>query len=680
MGGKGAFYKEKYGGGRSQFGGRDGGGGDSYGGGCKGGGGDSYGGGFKGAGGDGYGGGYKGGGGESYGGGFKGGGGGFGKGGGRGRGGGDGGVRATASKADLVNILRRIDGKPYGAYRDLEGASYDFGTFRLIIQHVQSDPFAPPSRCYVTAPLSDVNFPSHCFANPVREVAFRDYITRRFFSTAQRLGLDKRTEAGGWSGQKGGEVLIDQPGQHVLDRSSVVLDRSGGAPLLEARFTIALPARGRSVLGEWASQILAAALPDVVNEALYFQANLADGLRRHLDSVEDQRSARAQLFGLGLVAFVANGSILPRASGASDLPMSAAVAVPFASPPELQVAITVPNAGVIEGMGVRRGVSIIVGGGFHGKSTLLEAIQVGVYDKIPGDGRERVVTDENAVKVRAEDGRAVTHCDISPFIDNLPFGKRTSTFSSEDASGSTSQAAAIIEALEAGCTSLLIDEDTSATNFMIRDARMQALVAADKEPIRPFISKVRSLWSNLGVSSIVVIGGSGDYFDVADSVIMLDNYAAADVTARAKQIAQALPRSAAQGDSPPAAFVPPPQRCPSSSGLAAGIKTVAMRSSIRFGDLPELDLSGIEQIVELSQVRAIAEALLSLAQGPMASGEATVADLLQQLTATLDAEGLDALRPSWRLGNLARPRPLEIAASLSRLRSLSVSKTKQPRA
>ena len=101
-------------------------------------------------------------------------------------------------------------------------------------------------------------------------------------------------------------------------------------------------------------------------------------------------------------------------------------------------------------MGIRKGITLIVGGGYHGKSTLLKALEAGVYNHIAGDGREFVITDDTAFKLRAEDGRSITGVDISPFIKNLPNKKDTVHFSTEDASGSTSQAANLMEALESG--------------------------------------------------------------------------------------------------------------------------------------------------------------------------------------------------------------------------------------
>ncbi len=383
MSGKGEYYKNKYGGG----GGRGKGGG----------------GGGKGRGGGGGGGGYG-----------KGKGGGYGKGGGGGYG--DGGVEAAGeqgwtqpastgparSGAELRASLLQIDGRPYPSYRDIEGVEYDMGRFSITCDKVQSDPFAPPSRFRVSVPLAVADFPPHCFASRTRQVAFRDFLTRRFAAGARDAGADRRTEEGGWQGPKGGELLIDTPGQHVLERSAVVVT----AEAIEARFTVALPARGRSVLGQWAAEILTETLPGVVHGALFASASPPAELQRHVDSVEDQSHARAQLAGLGLVGFVGDGAVLPRRSGASDLPMHGAV--PFAAPEELKVELRLPHRGTVRGMGLKQGVTLIVGGGFHGKSTLLEALQFGVYDKVVGDGRELVVTEASACKVRAEDGRAVS--------------------------------------------------------------------------------------------------------------------------------------------------------------------------------------------------------------------------------------------------------------------------------
>lgn len=452
----------------------------------------------------------------------------------------------------------------------------------------------------------------------------------------------------------------------MLERSSVNLTSEG----VEARFTVALPARGRTVMGRAAHQALCHWLPGIVSRALCFGSLDAAALEAHCAAVEDQQSLRAWLPTAGLVAFVGDGATLPRASGASDTPLRGAV--PFESPDALRVEVRLPNAGVITGMGVRKGVTLIVGGGFHGKSTLLKAIERGVYDHVPGDGRERVVTDGNAAKVRAEDGRSVAGVDISPFISNLPYGKDTAAFTTEDASGSTSQAANIIEALEAGAKTLLLDEDTCATNFMIRDARMAALVAADREPITPFISRVRSLIAD-GVSCVLVIGGCGEYFSVADCTLRMDGFRCFDATADARAVCERFAAAEGTGGlSLDAAPLPPraPRRV---AGLVpdAGAK-VAVRAVDRaqFGET-EIDLGGVEQLVDKSQTRAIMDAVAMLQRTQLRDGQpATLAACLDAADAAMQG-GLDNLAAAGAFrGDLARPRRIELAAAISRLRSL----------
>merc|ERR1719228_2174247 len=383
------------------------------------------------------------------------------------------------------------------------------------------------------------------------------------------------------------------------------------------------------------------------------------------------------LNGVGLVAFVINGAMLPRASGADDRVMRSG-GVPFKSPPELEVELVLPHRGKVRGMGVRKGVTLVVGGGFHGKSTLLEALQVGVYDHVPGDGREFVVTDPTAVKVRAEDGRPVTGLDISPFISNLPQGRDTANFTSGDASGSTSQAANIVEALEVGCSTLLVDEDTCATNFMMRDGRMAKLVQS--EPITPFLHRVRALYQTLGVSTVLVVGSCGDFFDVADTVIKMQEYACLDVTKLAKQICEEMPSQNLS-----AMRFPPSQgvRKVDMSCLEPRGKVKADRDrGILFGET-EIDLTHVEQLVEASQTRFIMDCLVHL--GKRHQGSLTMPALLDELEVSLSREQgrvgdlacpLDLVSP-WAGPNGAytRPRKQEIAAALNRLRTLVIRKS-----
>jgi predicted ABC-class ATPase len=456
-----------------------------------------------------------------------------------------------------------------------------------------------------------------------------------------------------WHGAKGGDISIDAPGQHVIERSSVMISDDG---TLEARFNINLPARGRSICGEWAKTILVDTLPLLVKRALICRSLHEADIWNHLLSIEDQEVLRNLLKSEGLVGFIRDGGILPRESGASDKPLSTDKAIPFQSPSSLRKTFTLPNRGTISGMGIPIGITLFVGGGFHGKTTVLKALEVGIYNHIPGDGREFVVIDPTAVKIRSEDSRSVMSCDISPFIDNLPFKQDTTNFSTTDASGSTSQAANIMEALEIGAKTLLIDEDTCATNFMIRDGKMQQLVAKEKEPITPFISKVRALLHDHEVSCILVIGGAGDYFYVADHVIMMDCYEPKDVTQEAKQIAHEHAQDEIRQENFFGSFRP---RIPIPKGFEVNGKIVTRGiNRIQFGDV-DLDLIAVEQIVETSQVRAIADAILKARS--FMNGKRTLRELVDLLEEEMDrSKSLDVISIHKKSGFYTRPRKYEV--------------------
>ncbi len=562
---------------------------------------------------------------------------------------------------ELQSTLRRIDGRGYKAYKDIQGV-YQAPGFILYIDHVQGDPFAAPSRLRAFVPHSVAQFPRDLYATPIRRVALADYINRVFANACRQV--EQKRGSG-----KSGLIAIDRPGQEVIPRTAVIVRDQG----IEIRFVVGLPAAGRRVLGRQAEELLTHDVPRIVRRAALYASLNSQNLRRHVETVEDADALRRMLPDLGLVAFVADGAILPRRSGVDPRPLREGVVIPFQSPPERRVSVTLPNRGQISGMGIPPGITLIVGGGYHGKSTLLNALELGVYNHIPGDGREFVVTDPGAVKIRAEDGRRVEKVNISPFINNLPFGRDTTRFCTEDASGSTSQAANIMEALEAGATLLLVDEDTAATNFMIRDHRMQELVAKEKEPITPFVDKVRQLYTDLGVSTILVMGGSGDYFDVADTVIMLDEYRPYDVTERARAIAEKYKseRRPEGGEH----FGEVSHRVPLASSLdpskgkrevkitAKGVKTIL------FGR-HEIDLSAVEQLVDPSQLNAIGQALYYAREKYM-DGQRTVREILDAVERDIVEHGLDVIdvRP---MGDYAYFRRFELAAALNRLRTLRV--------
>lgn len=392
-------------------------------------------------------------------------------------------------------------------------------------------------------PLSQTGFPSAYLQSEIGKVALCDFLTRTAASIIRDKHLDRNVgdSNGGWSSLKGGAFNINAPGQEVLPRTSAIVN---GDETIELRFSVALPAAGRTILGQQANQILALNLVELVKNTLLHRSLNEKKLAQHISSIENQHHLRQQLSANNLIAFVANGSILPRASGASATPMIESGVVTFQSPPELTVTLTQLDGVAVSGMGIKKGITLLTGGGFHGKSTLLEALELGVYDHIPNDGRERIVTDPSAVKIRAEDGRPVSGADISPFISSLPGGKDPKNFTTDDASGSTSMATNIQEALEVGSKCLLIDEDSSATNLLVRDARMQALI--QNEPITPHVSKVRALYDQHGVSTIMVVGGLGDWLSVADNVIAMDYYVPRLITSKVQAVLKQFPSEVAQ--------------------------------------------------------------------------------------------------------------------------------------
>jgi predicted ABC-class ATPase len=561
----------------------------------------------------------------------------------------------------LRDSLRRIDGRGYKAYKDLRGA-YDFGRYALFIDHVQGDPFASPSRLRVRVPAAVAQFAPALFSNRARKTALEDYLTRGFGAAC---GARARRDRG--SG-KSGQIYTADCAQEVLERTSARVTSEH----VEARFFLGLPAFGRRIAGRQAEEMLFHDVPAIVTASLLYGSLPAAEVLRHVETVEDAQALRGQLEPSKLVAFVREGAVLPRESGVSDRPLQGQV-VPFESPDSLRVEMEGPNCGRVAGMGIPEGVTLIVGGGYHGKSTVLNAISRGAYDHLPGDGREYVVAHEDAVKIRAEDGRFIEKVDISPFISNLPFGRDTTAFSTPNASGSTSQAANIIEALESGAKVLLLDEDTSATNFMIRDERMQALVAKEKEPITPLIDTIRTLYEERGVSSVLVMGGSGDYFDVADTVIMLDGYRPHDAT----EAAQAIAEEHRTGRRVEFAghFTDRRARVPLAQGVQARRgRRVRIRArgeeAISFGR-EEIDLSAVEHIVEQSQVRACGW-IIHEAADRLFDGKRGLPEILDLIERELDGEGLEAMVPDLA-ADYARPRRHELAAALNRLRTLRVA-------
>ncbi|TPA14330.1 isopentenyl-diphosphate delta-isomerase [Vibrio parahaemolyticus] len=540
----------------------------------------------------------------------------------------------------LTATLKKIEKQNYRAYQQIKG-QYDFTDFTLFIDHVQGDPYASASRFRATRAWSLTGLEWLKDESPAFQRAARDFIARSFEQFAKQENT----------------VSIALNGQTVLDSTAVLFTEEG----IELRFRVNLPAEGRSVLGKKANNILTFHLPKFIRRATLERELDKEAMVKHCQVVEDQSALREQLEAHNLVAFVANGSVLPRIAGNCDLPMKEAVE--FTAPESLQVTLHAPNKGYVTGLGISKGITLIVGGGFHGKSTLLNAIERSIYDHIPGDGREYIVTDQKAMKIRAEDGRCVHHLNLSNYINHLPMGKDTADFSTQDASGSTSQAAWLQESIEAGATSLLIDEDTSATNFMIRDERMQALVAKGDEPITPLVDRIGQLRDELDISTIIVMGGSGDYLDVANTVIQMHDYQAVDVTEKAKQvIAQHPTQRHNESEESLQTFRPRAlNRVALMNILTDGKFRVSAKGkdSLRFGK-EFTDLSALEQIESADEVNAIGWLWFQLAQLPGWCNN-PAKDIEEMLSGEWHAS-----LP--KQGDLAKPRTLDVMAALNRMR------------
>jgi predicted ABC-class ATPase len=545
---------------------------------------------------------------------------------------------------DLRNALERLDGDPYARYRSLTGRAWPLSPgVTATLQHTQADPFAPPSRWEIR--FSDTPFGAFELSTAVRRRAVAAFLARSAATPRSAF-------------------RIDAGGQEVLQRSSCEVDADGSALL---RLGYQLPGPRRRIDGRTAAADLTRELPDLLREHVLGVDQ--DEVRAFADAVEDADHLRRALPGLGLVAFVADGAVLPRASGIDDRPARAAVE--FASPESLRVSVDLPHRGTTTGMGIPTGVTVVVGGGFHGKSTLLRALEAGVHDHVPGDGRDLTVTDPRAVAIRAEDGRAVTRVDVGAFVTALPGGLDPRDFSTADASGSTSQAAATLEALEVGARLLLVDEDTAATNLMVRDARMQELVAKTSEPLNPFVDLVRSLADDHGVSTVLVVGASGDYLDVADRVLLMDSYRCSDITARAREVAARPTGRVVETDRFPAVRerVPDPRSIDATARGKRRISAVGT-DTLRFGE-HDVDVRAVRQLTDAGQVTGAGLALDHAVDAGHLDGRRTLPEVLDLLERDLAGPVADWVGGS--PADVAVPRRHEIAAALNRLRALRIS-------
>ena len=551
------------------------------------------------------------------------------------------------SADDLRQLLQNIDRKSYPAYKGTKGV-YRFGKYALGIDHVQGDPFAAPSSLHIEVSGKVAAFPEYLYDEKWKQIALEDYLIRQFGTVIGKYSFQAKGSG------KSGIISVTRCGQEILKRSACEIN----------------PANGRTINARELSKILFDYLPECVESSLFYARQDKKKVERVMELSVDQQYIREQLKEQGLVAFVADKAVLPRESGVSAKPMKGAV--PFASPESMKVTMDLPYAGKITGMGIKKGITLIVGGGYHGKSTLLKALEIGVYPHIAGDGREYVITESDAVKIRAEDGRSIKDTDISMFINDLPNGKATKTFSTEDASGSTSQAANVVEAMEAGAAALLIDEDTSATNFMVRDELMQRVIHRDMEPITPFIERMRDLYENQGISTILVAGSSGAYFQVADVVIQMDRYVPKEITALAKEAASQYPAlELPEGN----VKLPESRRCPKKNAGLVHKGRIKIKTMGRDGVVlnhENIDLRYVEQLADPEQLTCLGY-LLRYMEEQEFDGRKEAGQIIKRLVKKLEAEGFAAVCESGNVpGNLAMPRKQEVYACVNRYRGMKL--------
>lgn len=563
--------------------------------------------------------------------------------------------------AELKKLLYAIDHKGYPAYKDTKG-QYDFDDYILSIDHVQGDPFASPSKVSVRVKGGQAGFLKSLYAQPYTRIALQDHLTRLFCQKIERYTFQAKGSG------KSGLIAVSRCGQEVLERSACSIDPKSGTVVM--RMEIGFPANGRSIQAKELIKILYEYLPECVKSTLYYGKIDQKKAEKVMQLAEDQQAIRKQLQEKGLIAFVANGSVLPRESGVSSRPMKEAI--PFTSPESMEITLELPYYGKISGMGMKEGVTLIVGGGYHGKSTLLKALELGVYNHIAGDGREYVITNNSAVKIRAEDGRSIKKTDLSMFINHLPNGKDTKAFYTEDASGSTSQAANVIESLEAGARLLLIDEDTSATNFMIRDELMQRVVHRDQEPITPFIERVTELYEKQGVSSIIVAGSSGSYFHIADKVVQMDRYKPKDITERAKEEALHFPML--QNTSAPTEMTKNARRARPNRELKGNsrVKMKTLGKDAVQIQRETIDLRYVEQITDSEQITMLGY-ILQYLESNIFDGKKDLKTAVAEVYDILLRQGMEGIiHQSYLPVNLAMPREQEIFACLNRYRGLNL--------
>lgn len=567
----------------------------------------------------------------------------------------------------LIRELNDMDGKSYQTYHALLGKAYDAEDYLIRFLHIQGSAGAfPATVVQLEMDHRKMGLDRSSLASSPRRLATADFLLRAFGEAVENHARQNRGAQGSGSFQP-----LELPPQ-VLQRNLVRFDDAS----VRLAFHISLPgSEDNRIAAAHAIAMFEEELPAIVG-SLRRSAGSGRALQAHCDVVEDMIDLQNRLSQYNLVAFVADGAMLARQSGISQSPLKDG-AVEFYAPDDLAVAVDLPHAGRVRGLGIRPGVNMVIGGAFHGKSTLLQALAKSVYPHVPGDGRERVVTHPDAAIICAEEGRAVTGLDISGFIDHLPSKKSTRRFSTANASGSTSQAAATVEALLAGAKLIFFDEDTSAANFLARDREMRRLIP--EETITPLLDRVRELHRQWGVSTLMVLGGSSTYLGAADHVVAMRNYRPVRMTDNVieldlpqppqprRQLAPRDHRRVSAGN-----FDPSYDARRLGVTLDVRIKPLRLQPAILEYGNQLVDLTRLDTLVDPHQVMAIGYALMQ-AGARLGDRSLSPSDLAVTLDDLISTQGLDVLLAGTNSCTaLARPRRLELAAAINRVRDLQV--------
>ena len=566
-------------------------------------------------------------------------------------------------RKEFFNLLAEIDGKPFAEYERLLG-DFDFARYVIKCSKIEITRDAENPVFNIRVPQSIAELPGHLYDSPVRRTALEDYLVRNLCAVTERIA---RFNESGWARRN---ILIAEPGQKILPRTAVIVTKE----YIDARIRIALPykvyATGeRLVDAEMARKVFFEDLPEVVSSSI-FCCNLdLDEAEEFVNGMEDADRVRQTLSTLGLVSFVGEGSLLAREPN-SDLPDYERIA-PFEVSESAQTEIEVPNSGKIIGLGIPVGLTVVLGDAANGRKDFMSAIAAGVFNHIPGDGREAVVTVSDAVQIEVDRGRSVQEVNITPFLSEAEDGNPAS-YSTRSADSFISQAAGTIEALEVGARVLIFDENTSASAFLTTDARVAALLGST--PRASLAQRARQIVDELGIS--LVIGGENlvaEYIPLADTVLKVEDFQVTNITEEAKALNLALPPEAAAVNLGPmlgrSRWI-----MPSSIDAAVGNKDVVIEAvdlkAIQFGR-SVIELDSVPQIADESQTLTLGLLLYYAKLRYMQEGY-PLREMLDMIDRDLSSEGLGTISRDLR-GDLARPRRYELAAALNRLPTFRVS-------